>query len=448
MLPLYGIPESVKSFLSNYREIFCREEGFEHISRYITGLLLSSNKTVQGIYTNQVYEDEEKSPSRRSMHESLFESEWSSDDFIRQHRKVVSKDYEKPGRKVIILDWTLCHHERGLQIFGVKKRYDYVKKCYNPHQIVLTVVAANKERFDGLDIIVQSPSFEKEEKAYLDVTVAREYDSKTAVNKRLLELIHYHLHKKSYKNRTQLFKEIVEKLENENYFPHCDYVFDNGILSNPVAMIIEELGKYWVSELEKTRNIFWKEQWVPIFKVDEGLVNKHPEAFRKTIVELRNGQSRTYWIFTKAVRLKKFGKKRIFIAHEKEDLSDEPRFIATNAIHWESHRAMQAWSYRWTCEVFHEFGKQITGLEAAQVRNEESVKKHFRLSCVAQSVLQRVSVSKSTSEKFEFAQGKKTCGQQVRHIAREAFLSLLYLIKELLEQGKSCQDILDRIMPI
>jgi hypothetical protein len=33
---------------------------------------------------------------------------------------------------------------------------------------------------------------------------------------------------------------------------------------------------------------------------------------------------------------------------------------------------METWSYRWASEIFHEFAKQVTGLEAAQVRREEA----------------------------------------------------------------------------
>jgi len=56
MMPLVGVPETIRRGLAPYRDMFCRAEGFEHISRYVTGLLLSPHKTLQGIYDMQVWE--------------------------------------------------------------------------------------------------------------------------------------------------------------------------------------------------------------------------------------------------------------------------------------------------------------------------------------------------------------------------------------------------------
>jgi hypothetical protein len=54
--------------MESVRKIFCRAEGFEPICRFITGLILSPNKILQGIYDLQVGEG--KAPSRRAMHEA------------------------------------------------------------------------------------------------------------------------------------------------------------------------------------------------------------------------------------------------------------------------------------------------------------------------------------------------------------------------------------------
>ena len=70
MIPLVGVPQSIAKQLSSDREVFCRAEGFEHISRYVSGLILSENKTLQGIYAQQVYPQTEGA-SRRAMHSAV-----------------------------------------------------------------------------------------------------------------------------------------------------------------------------------------------------------------------------------------------------------------------------------------------------------------------------------------------------------------------------------------
>ncbi len=147
------------------------------------------------------------------------------------------------------------------------------------------------------------------------------------------------------------------------------------------------------------------------------------------------------------VRLKRYDRKRLVIVHETADLSDPPRFLLTDAKHWNSGKTIQTWSYRWACEIFHEFTKQVTGLESSQVRKEEGVKRHFRLSCVAQSLIQRASAVVSKSERFEFAKGKTTLGQRCRPIAREVFGSMLKLSQRLFAEGKSWHEVLDMLMP-
>ncbi|MGE0683960.1 MAG: hypothetical protein AB7P69_24030, partial [Candidatus Binatia bacterium] len=98
-------------------------------------------------------------------------------------------------------------------------------------------------------------------------------------------------------------------------------------------------------------------------------------------------------------------------------------------------------------EVFPEFSKQGTGLEAAQVRNEEAVNHHLRLSCLAQSLLQRTPAIASTSEQFAFAQGAITFGQRCRTITREVFLSLLSFAQRLFAGGYSCTQVAEALMP-
>ena len=104
-------------------------------------------------------------------------------------------------------------------------------------------------------------------------------------------------------------------------------------------------------------------------------------------------------------------------------------------------------SFRWAAEVLHEFSKQGCGLEAAQVRNEEAVNRHLRLSCLAQSLLQRTPAVVSTSEHFAFAKGTIPFGQRCHALIREVFSSLLSFAQRLFARGYSCEQVTEALMP-
>ena len=445
MLPVVGVPETVRKGLRPYRDLFRREEGFEYVSRYVTGLLVSPNKTLQGIYATQVWP--EQKPSRRAMHEAVFEAEWKAEELLPRHRARMAREHRNRGREVISLDWTLVHHERGPHIYGTTKSYDYVARRMARFQTTVTAVIANRQLIDGIGVQIQEPDIGKEEEVYLKATVQASYEQMEQARTRLLELLHHVEHKLAYKKRTEVVVEMVAQLEEEGQFPQADYAFDNGVLTLELTRLIEGKGKHWVSEVESSRHILWQDQWRRIDEVATEFRQRHPESFRRVQVRCRNGERKEFWAFTKSVRLKRYGRKRVAMVHERADLTDTPRFLVSDAVHWESGRMIETWSFRWAAEVFHEFSKQGTGLEAAQVRNEEAVKRHLHLSCLAQSLLQRTPTVVSTAEQFAFAQGETTFGQRCRAITREVFHSLLSFAQRLFAGGYSCAQVTEVLMP-
>jgi hypothetical protein len=442
-----GVPETIRCGLAPYRDVFCRADGFDHVSRYVTGLLLRPNNTLPGIYHVQVWEPATPR-SRRAMHEAVFEAGWEAEALMPRHREVVAGAHRGRGREVLSLDWTYAHHERGRKMWAVHKAWDHVEHRLASYQTVVTAVVANRGRLDGIEVVVQQPDRHEAEMAYLQETGQACYPQLETARGRLLERLHYRMHRLEYKKRTESAREIVTQLEREGHFPQAHYAVDNGVVNLELTRCIEHAGKHWVSELESSRHLQWQGQWRRVDAVAEALRHAHPESFRLMRVRCRNGETKAFWAFTKVVRLKRYGRKRLVIAHESEALRDAPRFLLTEALHWESGSVIETWSYRWTSEIFHEFGKQVCGLETAQVRKEEAVKRHFRLSCVAPSLLQQAPASGSATERFTFAQGATTIGQKVRTIAREALQSLLKLVEQLLAQGQSCEHILEVLMPV
>lgn len=307
MLPIIEVPQAIASGMAKYRDVFCREEGFEHVCRYVTGLVISPNKTLQGIYDLQVWEGE--SPSRRAMHDAVFEAGWDSDEFIFKHRATVAVDHHGRGKEVIDLDWTFAHHEKGPQIYGVLKGYDYVEGRTGRFITVVTAVISNPSLIDGLDVVVQQPNWEDEEVAYLNATTQESYEQMDGARTRLLELLHHKKHQLAYKKRTEIALEIVQQIEQEGHFPHASYAFDNGVLTLPLTRFIESCDKHWVSEIECSRHIQWRGEWKRSDEIDKKLRTDHQQSFRPIEVKCRNGETKRFWAFTKVVRLKWYGRK-------------------------------------------------------------------------------------------------------------------------------------------
>lgn len=119
MLPITRVPETIANGMAKFRAIFCREEGFEHVSRYVTGLILRPHKPLQGIDHLQVWD--QQTPSRRAMHAGVCEAGGDDAALMQRHRAAVAGDARGRRRAVMSLDWPLVHHERGPKIHAVSR---------------------------------------------------------------------------------------------------------------------------------------------------------------------------------------------------------------------------------------------------------------------------------------------------------------------------------------
>jgi hypothetical protein len=217
MLPIVGVRQTMQRGLLPYRKLFGRAEGFEHVSRYITGGLLSANKTRQGIYADQVGEGDK--PSRRALHEAVFAAGGDADSLLPRQRAVIAPEHQGRGREVICVDWTLLHHERGPELYGVTKRYDYVAKRMGWFQTGVRAVVAHRQVIDGLELQVQAPSPQAEEARYWTAPVQASYEQRGQARERVWELLHHLPHRLADQKRTAIGVEVVAALEEEGQLP-------------------------------------------------------------------------------------------------------------------------------------------------------------------------------------------------------------------------------------
>jgi hypothetical protein len=381
------------------------------------------------------------------MHAAVFEAGWAAEALMPRPRAVVAGAHRGRGREVISLDWPSAHHERGRKMWAVPNAWAHGEPRLASSQTGVTAVVATRGRLDGIEVVGQPPDRHDAAMAYLQATEHARSPQLETARGRLWELLHERMPRRAYQQRPASAREVVTPLEQEGHVPQAQYAFDKGVLNRELTRGIEHAGKHWVSALERSRHLQWQGQWRRVEAVAEARRHAHPESFRPRRVRCRNGETQAGWAFTQVGRLTRDGRKRLVMVHENEALRDAPRLLLTAALHWERGRVLETGSDRWTSDILHAFGKQGCGLETAQVRKAEAVKRHFRLSGVAQSLLQQAPASGSATERFTFAQGATPIGQKVRTIAREALQSLLKRVEQWLAQGHSCEHMWEVLMP-
>jgi hypothetical protein len=165
LLPLVGVPCLIQEGLEPYRDLFCRKAGFEWVSRYVTGLLLSPHKTLQGSYAQHVW-FEDQAPSRRALHAAVLEAGWDSEGLLPRHRAVGAGAPRGRGRSVSTEEASAAAEREVREIDGVMA-------VENELQVVPDVAAKRVEREDEkLQAAVEKRIEDRESLADDEIAVA------------------------------------------------------------------------------------------------------------------------------------------------------------------------------------------------------------------------------------------------------------------------------------
>jgi len=133
MLPLVEFPELVKHYGSFFEEVFS-EAAFIEFQRYISGLLVSENKTVEGI--NRLFVNESRNQS--SLNRLLTESPFSLKELNRQRLSLLASvsgtEMKRDG--ALSIDDTLLKHY-GEHFEQIAYLFDHVEQNYTwAHNLV------------------------------------------------------------------------------------------------------------------------------------------------------------------------------------------------------------------------------------------------------------------------------------------------------------------------
>jgi SRSO17 transposase len=384
--PIVEVPSSIKKYCQRFRNLFGNERQFLHFERYMTGLIVSENVTVEGI--NELFTDGTDSSN---LNRFLTGSPWSAVELNDKRLALLQKDIlTRWGKRgVVALDDTMNRHD-GKHFDLIGKLFDHAEGDYPmAHNLVTShYVGPN----------VQYP---------IDY---RLFIPKSVATKEGLP----------FKTHTEMAIELVHDAEKRKCPASC-YTFDAAYTVQDLTAVIESYGKMWVGVLKSNRWITVGNKRIKVLDFAREL----PEsAYREILLG-----DKQYWVFSKVVRVSHFDNRlRIVISFDNAKREGEPKFFVTNGLSWEAIRVLTSYDCRWSVETFYRDSKQELGLDGYELRAESGFRRHWYLVFAAYSCL--LSELQACGRRRWFTAKLLTIGEARRNVVGQTLKSLVSWVRE------------------
>lgn len=389
------VPATVAEYCERYRSMFGNARQFEHFQRYVTGLILSENVTVEGI--NALF-PAGTDPS--CLNRFLTEAPWDENQFNTRRLRLLQEDPQTRWSRegVVVIDNTFNRHD-GKHFDLIAKLKDHTHGDYAQiHDLVTSHYA---------DFKVQYPI---EYRLFIPEKVAER-------------------EQKPFRTHTALAVQLVHDTERRQC-PAQTYAFDTAYTVQELTSVIEGYGKGWVGSIKTNRWIFVSGLKV---KVGEFAKSLPASAYRKIDVD-----GTPYWVFTKSVRVSHFDHKlRIVISYDNREREGDPKILVTNRLSWEPIRILRQYQKRWAVETFYHDSKQELGLDGYEMRAEDGFRRHWYLVFASYSLL--VQQLHACGLCHWFSAKLITLGEARRHLTRDVLRHLVEWVHHRAQQGGSLQ---------
>jgi hypothetical protein len=466
MFPLVEIPDIVQHYAPFFASVFS-PEALQQFQRYVSGLIVSENKTVDGINRLFVLDVRNQSSLNRLLTASPF-----SVGALNQARLTLLQSL--PGTKmkakgVLSLDDTLLAHY-GKQFDNIAYLYDSAQKCY--------VWAHNLVNLHYSDDQTDYPvAFRLWEPADLDtletgltaagVTIRQSKDGlKDSEPKKwrqyLLGLWRRHQHKpevqKLYQSKLFLAQRLLSDFFTTRPPDPFPVTFDNWYTQPAFCRFLDKtLQVPYVGTLAGDDLVVLKQDQQRLEAFDTHLQQEHQQAikdgarpiFHKLSIPYK-GVQETYYSYCKTHHIHNFGKQRLVINHRKADLSDSAVYFICNKLKWQAGGITRIRRHRWPVEVYHEEGK-ADGLDQYQVRDFEAISRHIALVAVTYSLLRAAQHDEALLHKLQRHVQTTldgSAGSWRRNTQAQALWALATFIATGLSHGQRLQDVMEPLVAV
>jgi hypothetical protein len=467
MYPLVEFPELVKHYAHFFEEVFSAEALIE-FERYISGLIVSENKTVEGINRLFVNESRNQSSLNRLLTESPFSLEELNEARLRMLASLAGTALKPKG--VLGVDDTLLIHY-GQEFEKIAQLFDHVSQSYVWAHDLVTIHYSDDETDYPAEFQLWEPvELEKVEAGLRAAGIAlkaskepwKEADPKKW---RGYVLGVWRRQQKKHEELRSLYDTkliLVEKMLShwvaEHPDAHLPVTFDNWFTQPEFCRFLDEdLQLAYVGTLASTDKVNLKTGQLSVGDFAERLKQEHlaavshdhPPVFQRIRIPFK-GEHEIYYSYCNTHRLHNFGQQRLVVNYRQADLSDNPTFYLSNRLIWQAAGITRIRRHRWPIEVYHEEGK-AEGLDQYQLRDFSAIQRHVALVTVVYSLLRAAQHDPALHKKLHRIlhldlEDSPASGR--RAAQAQSLWCLGLLISAGLTQGQSLRQIMEPLLRI
>lgn len=460
MFPLVELPKIVEHYAPHFSEVFS-PEAFVQFQRYVSGLLVSENKSVEGINRLCVYESRNQSSLNRLLTESPFSLANVSKARFAMMNSVEAMHLKAKG--VLSLDDTLLTHQ-GKHFDEIAYLYDSSQGCYTwAHNLVTLHYSDDVTDYPVEFELWRPPQLDKIEAglmaAKVEVKASKQLLKESEPKEwrqYLLGLWRRHQEKPAVAALYESKLRIAERLLAHWVAAHPDLklpvAFDSWYTQPGFCHYLDQQLKLpYVGTLTDDAVVVLKsgEEKVSAFaqrlkQEQQQASPANPAVVFQPIRIPYKGAEECYYSYCATHRIRNFGKVRLVINHRQADLTDKPVFYITNQMHWQAAGITRIRRHRWPVEVYHQEGK-ADGLDQYQLRDFTAIQRHIALVAVVYCLLRTAQHDPALRHKLQCELQLELEGSAPfwrRVTQAQSLWSLALFISSGLTQGHSLQTVM------
>jgi hypothetical protein len=403
MFPLVEFPDIVQHYAPFFESVFSAD-AFIEFQRYISGLIVSENKTVDGI--NRLFVVASRNQS--SLNRLLTASPFSLNQLNQARLEMLARfpaTRVKPKGVLSVDDTLLTHYGQDLE--QIAKLFDHVTRAYVwAHDLVTLHYSDDDTDYPALFQLWEPVDLGKLEQGLRAAQVPLKASKETLKASDPAKWRGYLLgvwqrRQKSHPEIRELYaskliiaQQLLHQWVQRHPDPKLPVTFDNWFTQPAFCRYLDQILKLpYVGTLAGTDKLNLKTGQTTLGDFAARLKQEHRDAgehggtpvFHRITISYK-GASEQYWSYCNTHHVHNFGKQRVVINYRQSDLSDTPTFFISNRLIWQAAGITRIRRHRWPVEVYHEEGK-AEGLDEYQLRDFGAIQRHVALVAVVYSLL-------------------------------------------------------------